>query len=86
MLLKKAHNNACRQVQLLLPEGHWSEGHRLAGEPVDVRRTAHTGREHGYVASTVMVVDGDTALLTAVTDLMQFHLLDVHVQPFDSPR
>ena len=35
---------------------------------------------------TVMVVDGDTALLAAVTNLMQFHLLDVHVQPFDSPR
>ncbi|WP_447986747.1 response regulator [Nitrospira sp. Nam74] len=35
---------------------------------------------------TVMVVDDDTALLTAVTELMQFHLPDVCVQPFDSPR
>jgi FixJ family two-component response regulator len=35
---------------------------------------------------TVMVVDDDTALLTAVTDLMQFHLPDIRVQPFDSPR
>jgi FixJ family two-component response regulator len=35
---------------------------------------------------TVMVVDDDTALLTAVTDLMHFDLPDVHVQPFESPR
>ena len=35
---------------------------------------------------TIMVVDDDTALLTAVIDLMQFHLPDVRVQPFDSPR
>ena len=35
---------------------------------------------------TVIVVDDDTALLTAVTDLMQFHLPNVRVQPFDSPR
>jgi FixJ family two-component response regulator len=34
----------------------------------------------------IMVVDDDTALLTAVIDLMQFHLPDVRVQPFDSPR
>jgi FixJ family two-component response regulator len=33
-----------------------------------------------------MVVDDDRALLTAVTELMQFHLPDVRVQPFDSPR
>src|SRR5688500_12856140 len=35
---------------------------------------------------TIMVVDDDTALLTAVIDLMQFHLPNVRVQPFDSPR
>jgi FixJ family two-component response regulator len=35
---------------------------------------------------TVMVVDDDTALLSAVTDLMQFHLPNVRVQLFDSPR
>jgi FixJ family two-component response regulator len=35
---------------------------------------------------TVMVVDDDTALLTAVTDLIQFHLPDVRLQPFSSPR
>jgi FixJ family two-component response regulator len=35
---------------------------------------------------TVIVVDDDIALLTAVTDLMQFHLPDVRVHPFDSPR
>ena len=35
---------------------------------------------------TIMVVDDDTALLTAVTDLMELHLPDVRVQPFDSPR
>ena len=33
-----------------------------------------------------MVVDDDTALLTAVTGLMELHLPDVRVQPFDSPR
>lgn len=35
---------------------------------------------------TVMVVDDDSALLRAVTGLMQLHLPDVRVQPFDSPR
>lgn len=33
-----------------------------------------------------MVVDDDSALLTAVTDLMQLHLPDVRVHPFKSPR
>jgi FixJ family two-component response regulator len=33
-----------------------------------------------------MVVDDDSALLRAVTGLMQLHLPDVRVQPFDSPR
>jgi FixJ family two-component response regulator len=35
---------------------------------------------------TVMVVDDDTVLLTAVTDLMQFHLPDIRVERFESPR
>jgi FixJ family two-component response regulator len=35
---------------------------------------------------TIMVVDDDSALLTAVTDLMQLHLPDVRVHPFESPR
>jgi FixJ family two-component response regulator len=35
---------------------------------------------------TVMVVDDDCALLRAVTGLMQLHLPDVRVQPFESPR
>jgi FixJ family two-component response regulator len=34
----------------------------------------------------IMVVDDDSALLTAVTDLMQLHLPDVRVHPFESPR
>jgi len=33
-----------------------------------------------------MVVDDDAALLSAVTGLMELHLPDVRVQPFDSPR
>jgi FixJ family two-component response regulator len=35
---------------------------------------------------TVMVVDDDSALLRVVTVLMQLHLPDVRVQPFESPR
>jgi FixJ family two-component response regulator len=35
---------------------------------------------------TVMVVDDDPALLTAVAGLIQFHLPTVRVQPFKSPR
>jgi FixJ family two-component response regulator len=35
---------------------------------------------------TVIVVDDDSALLSAVTGLMQLHLPDVRVQPFESPR
>jgi FixJ family two-component response regulator len=35
---------------------------------------------------TVMVVDDDSALLMAVTGLMQLHFPDVRVQPFESPR
>jgi FixJ family two-component response regulator len=38
------------------------------------------------LGQTVMVVDDDSALLMAVTGLMQLHLPDVRVQPFDSPR
>jgi hypothetical protein len=34
---------------------------------------------------TVVVVDDDMALLTAVTDLMQFHLPDVRVERFCLP-
>lgn len=33
-----------------------------------------------------MLVDDDSALLTAVTDLMQLHLPAVRVHPFESPR
>src|SRR6476660_8402603 len=35
---------------------------------------------------SIMVVDDDTALLSAVTGLMELHLPDVRVQAFDSPR
>jgi two-component system C4-dicarboxylate transport response regulator DctD len=35
---------------------------------------------------TVIVVDDDSAVLTAVTGLMEFHLPDVRVEPFESPR
>ena len=35
---------------------------------------------------SIMVVDDDAALLSAVTGLMEMHLPDVRVQPFDSPR
>ena len=35
---------------------------------------------------SIMVVDDDAALLSAVTGLMKLHLPDVRVQPFDSPR
>jgi DNA-binding NtrC family response regulator len=34
----------------------------------------------------VMVVDDDSALLTAVSDLMELHLPDVRVETFESPR
>jgi FixJ family two-component response regulator len=34
----------------------------------------------------IIVVDDDPALLTAVNGLMEFHLPDVRVQPFESPR
>ena len=33
----------------------------------------------------LIVVDEDSALLQAVTGLMQFHRPDIHVQPFESP-
>ena len=36
--------------------------------------------------SAVIVVDDDSALLTAMTGLMEFHMPRVHVEPFDSPR
>jgi hypothetical protein len=35
---------------------------------------------------SIMVVDDDAALFTAVMGLMELHLSDVRVQPFDSPR
>jgi FixJ family two-component response regulator len=34
----------------------------------------------------IMVVDDDSALLTAVAGLMHLHLPDIRVQPFESPR
>jgi FixJ family two-component response regulator len=43
-----------------------------------------TGTAMSY--QTVMVVDDDCALLRVVTVLMQLHLPDVRVQPFESPR
>ena len=36
--------------------------------------------------TTVMVVDDDSALLRAITGLMDLHLPDVRVQPLESPR
>ena len=35
---------------------------------------------------TVMVVDDDSGLLSAVTGLMELHRPDIRVQPFESPR
>jgi two-component system, NtrC family, response regulator GlrR len=35
---------------------------------------------------TVMVVDDDSALLTAVNRLMQLHMLEIRVQAFESPH
>jgi FixJ family two-component response regulator len=51
------------------------------------RRLFATGKEQAVMSQqTVMVVDDDSDLLRAVTDLMQLHRPDIHVQPFDSPR
>jgi FixJ family two-component response regulator len=36
--------------------------------------------------TAVMVVDDDSALLTAMTGLMQFHMPSIRVEPFASPR
>jgi len=35
---------------------------------------------------TLIVVDDDSALLQAVSGLMELHRPDIHVQPFESPR
>ena len=35
---------------------------------------------------TLIVVDDDSALLQAVTGLMELHRPDIHVHPFESPR